>query len=710
MNGYVFLRQFLFITLGVICFSGFHKHIPSLQSEIRNNSPLNSAPILSATGNQIYCPGTAMKIVTDMTITDPDDTGADAIYIQISSGYVNGQDVLTLTGNHPTIQSTWDASTGKLTLSGTSGQPSYVALVAAIKDVVFMNSSPNPTGSRTFSITVGEANYLPSNGHYYEFVPAIGITWTNAKNEAANRTYYGLQGYLATITAPDEAQLTGEQSAGAGWIGGSDEETEGTWRWMTGPEAGMIFWIGGVNGFSPNFANWNTGEPNNMNNEDYAHITAPGVGIPGSWNDLSNTGELSGDYQPKGYIVEYGGMPGDPVLQISTSTTITMPAITTINPAFRCGEGTVTLTANASAGIIKWYASATGGTPLATGDSFTTPFLTQTTTFYIDAFEEDCTTGTRTAITATINQIPILTAMQPNHVCGESSTVLNASTTAGIINWHAAASGGNSLGSGPNFTTPVITQDTTFYVEANNNGCTSGDRIPVLVQFFDVPDAEDETVTLCEGSVITLNAGVTNATYLWSTGEVTQSIQVNDNASYFVEITSLAPGNCSVIKNFNIIQFDVPVIEEVVVNNNIIEIIISGNGQFEFSIDGFIYQDSNVFSVDEGGVYIAYVREKNFNCGFSTNTSFVVIIVPQFFSPNSDGFNDLFEVKGMERFPSSSLVIFDRYGKLIRQLTPNQPTWDGTFKGRNLPADDYWYVLKIEDDSPEQKGHFSLVR
>ena len=152
----------------------------------------NVAPILQATGNQIYCPQTSLPIVTNMSITDPDDIGIAAMYIQISSGYVFGQDLLTLTGIHPTITSSWNATEVKLTLSGISGDPTYLQFKAAIESVVYTNSVVNPSGQRIFSITIGQANYLESTDHYYQFIPNTGISWTNAKSIAAAATYYGL--------------------------------------------------------------------------------------------------------------------------------------------------------------------------------------------------------------------------------------------------------------------------------------------------------------------------------------------------------------------------------------------------------------------------------------------------------------------------------------------------------------------------------------
>ena len=681
------------------------KHQP--RYKVEHFEPLNNvAPILTATGNQIYCPGTSMKIVTNMTIVDPDDTGIDAIYIQISSGYVNGQDVLTLAGNHPTIASSWNALTGKLTLTGVSGQPTYVNLVAAIKDVEYSNSAANPSGVRTFSITVGQANFLPSNEHYYQYFSNIGISWTNAKTAAEASVYYGLQGYLATITAIDEAQLVGEQAAGAGWIGGSDQQVEGVWRWMTGPESGTIFWNGGVSGSTPNFAFWNNGEPNNLGEEDYAHITAPGVGIPGSWNDLTNNGEAAGNYQPKGYIVEYGGMPGDPVLQISTSTTISIPSIIGTVSQNRCGNGTFTLTASATNGTPKWYASATGGTPLETGSSFTTPILSATTIYYVDAFEVGCTGGSRTAVIATINTIPTISFTPIPPICAGEVAILTATTATGVINWFANATGGSSLGSGNTFTTTPLNQNTTFYVETLNNGCTSG-RIAILVQVNEKPIVFDDEKILCENSFVTLNAGISNVTYLWSTGETTQSIIVTTPGSYTVTVSNAL--NCSSLKTIVVIQKNAPIIETILVSGTTATIILTNTGDFEYSIDGINFQNSPIFIVEEGGIYTAYAREKN-QCGNDDIETFIVLTIPSFFSPNNDGYNDFWFIKGMPFYPKAKVTIFDRYGKLLIQLNQLNTSWDGTLEGQKLPASDYWFVLTVPEINQEIKGHFSLIR
>ncbi|WP_127136516.1 PA14 domain-containing protein [Flagellimonas oceanensis] len=283
----------------------------------------NDPPSITATGDQVFCPGDTISVVEDVEITDADSSTLDAVYIQVTSNYDVSGDVLSLTGTHSNITASWDTSEGRLLLEG----PATLAeFEAAISDVVFQTTATvNAGDTRTFSIVMNEANYLESTGHYYEYVPSLGITWTAARDAAALRTFYGLQGYLATISIQDESDLLGSQAPGAGWIGASDAATEGDWYWVTGPEAGTLFWRGNAGGTAFGYEFWNSGEPNQSGDEDYAHITAPGVGLSGSWNDLSNTGAASGDYQPKGYLVEYGGMPSDPPYpDLAATTTITV--------------------------------------------------------------------------------------------------------------------------------------------------------------------------------------------------------------------------------------------------------------------------------------------------------------------------------------------------------------------------------------------------
>ncbi|WP_026712397.1 Ig-like domain-containing protein [Flavobacterium daejeonense] len=693
------------------------------QSYSNNNTFLIDPPTtITAEGDAVYCPQSYVKIAQNVVIThDPSYTSTDAIYVQISSGYVNGQDLLELNNlfasTHPLITSYFNASEGKLKLfSPTGSLISYDDFVEAIEAVEFYNSSPSPSGTRSFSISIGIGNlsYLPRNGHYYEYVPALGIKWTEARDAAALRTYYGLQGYLATLTAKDEAQLAGAQAPGTGWIGGSDAETEGLWKWVTGPEAGTIFWRGKSNGTTTapfNFANWHApNEPNDSgNNEDYAHITSPAIGNPGTWNDLPLAGNpittANGNYYPRGYIVEYGGMPGDPVLQLSASTTITMTKITSTTPASRCQSGSLSLQATSLKGVVNWYDSPTAGTLLDTGNSFTTPILSSTTTYYAQA--ADCSSS-RVAVTATINDIPTLSVPKTTIPLCETGTVtLNAITDLGIVNWYDQPNGGSIIATGNQFNTPLIKQNTSYYAEANNNGCISTTREIINIIVHPLPVVNDEEVVLCQGSSSELDTGLSGMRYLWSTGENTQKITITTPGTYTVTVTN--ENNCSSTKTIIVTEHLLPEIDYIEVKEASVVIFPKQtHAYFEYAIDEGNFQTSNAFFDIPSGLHTAYIRDIT-ACG-QDSKEFIVLIPPKFFTPNNDSYNDRWEINGLIYYPKASVHIFDRYGKLISILHAQNLSWDGTYHQTMLPADDYWYVMKIDENSPEIRGHFSLKR
>lgn len=668
------------------------------------NAGTTLPPVLNAAGDQFYCPTNNINIVTAFSIThDPGETGIQAVYIQISSGYSSGFDILKLLNPalHPTVKESWDSASGKLTLSSPTGiDLLYSEIEAAVKDIVFSNSSVNAAGTRTFSITIGQANYLPSTQHYYLFVPSIGITWQNAKTAAEATTYYGLKGYLATILSADEAKLIGEQASGTGWIGGSDSETEGTWKWVTGPEAGTVM----------NYTFWNTGEPNQQGDEDYAHITQPGIGIRGSWNDLSNTGSLApGDaYQPKGFVVEYGGMPGELPLKIAASTKITIPEVNVLTPNAVCDSGSFTLTATSTPGTtISWYDVPIGGAPLATGTSFTTPTLNTTTVYYGDPGCE----SKRKPVTATVNITPNNPVPVEPTVsrCGEGSVTLQADSNIGIINWYSASTGGTSLHIGNSFSTPIITTNTTYYAEASNNSCVNSNRTPVDIVIYAPPLVTDETVVLCQSEKIVLDAGISGMSYLWSNNATTQTTEVEAGGIYTVEVTSPAPESCTSKKTIIVNEHTFPEIKSITVNGTKVVINMSKEEEyFEYSVDGLNFQNSNVFYDVPGGLQTAYIRDITGCSGTAQN--FVVLVFPAFFTPNNDNFNDDWIVTGIENYPQAKVTIFDRYGKLIVQLNSGKMSWDGTFEKLPLPASDYWYALEIDNTMPVFRGHFTLKR
>jgi gliding motility-associated-like protein len=209
-----------------------------------------------------------------------------------------------------------------------------------------------------------------------------------------------------------------------------------------------------------------------------------------------------------------------------------------------------------------------------------------------------------------------------------------------------------------------------------------------------------------------IKANNNSYSYLWSNGSTSQAITISQHGNYSVT-ASLDYGNkiCSTTENFTVELSNAATITNIETQDwtdteNIIIVNTSGLGNYEFSIDGINYQDSNIFSGLNSGEYTVYVRDKN-GCGISEDEIFL-LMYPKFFTPNGDGYNDTWAIKFSHIEPNSKVDIFDRYGKLLKKLN-NTNSWDGKYNGNELPSTDYWFVITIENGK-EYKGHFSLKR
>lgn len=135
---------------------------------------------------------------------------------------------------------------------------------------------------------------------------------------------------------------------------------------------------------------------------------------------------------------------------------------------------------------------------------------------------------------------------------------------------------------------------------------------------------------------------------------------------------------------------------------------------FEFRLDDLPFQEGNTFYQVTPGSHAVTVNDPN-GCGMVSETV-VVVGFPKFFTPNSDGSNDYWQIEGIELLNSPLIHIFDRYGKLLVELDQNSRGWDGLINGKPLPESDYWFRLTYNDangnltEAKFVNNHFSLKR
>ena len=193
------------------------------------------------------------------------------------------------------------------------------------------------------------------------------------------------------------------------------------------------------------------------------------------------------------YYVEFSSSsPACTAPRVAVKATIAPAATVTVTNGTLCSPGKVTLSASSTtSGTFRWYTASTGGTLLqttssATTSSYTTPYLSATTDYYVEFDQGTCVTSRTPVRAAIVNTSDI--AVTDATGCGSGTrTLLAASSLAGTFKWYTASSGGSAIstsGAGVNshsFTTPSISSTTTYYVElvTASPACTS-QRVAVV--------------------------------------------------------------------------------------------------------------------------------------------------------------------------------------------------------------------------------------
>jgi len=277
-----------------------------------------------------------------------------------------------------------------------------------------------------------------------------------------------------------------------------------------------------------------------------------------------------------------------------------------------------------------------------------------------------------------------------------------------------AEAGTNEITDITNYTNETAFDEVIWYkITDTDSGCTNTGSFNLKVH--PLPEINmDDTYLFCIGSSIQIDAPAGFASYEWSTGETTRDILVNTAGNYTLTVTD--DNGCTNSKIITVDASDVAVIDDIIIkdfnaDNNQITVLASGIGDYEYSIDGINYQDSNVFDHLYPGTYTVYISDKN-ACGV-VSQDVDLLGAPRFFTPNGDGFNDFWQIINITKKPASVIGIYDRYGKLLTTLTSDSKGWDGTLNGRQLPATDYWFVANVNEANGKVRkvtGHFALKR
>lgn len=358
-------------------------------------------------------------------------------------------------------------------------------------------------------------------------------------------------------------------------------------------------------------------------------------------------------------------------------------------------------------------------------------------TYTITANPALCRTASISNFTIVINPLPSISLSAPiPTLCLNSIINPIAFNIGGLANNASITSGNLPSGLIGNYNNGVFTISGTPTIDGIFNftittqgGCSpaafyNGTLVVNTLPIFTLPQdgflCLDDNGNPIGSFTLTTNLSAVAHTFSWSnnsgiiTGQTRNYYRATLPGIYSVVATNISSG-CSAIANATIGTHLSPGIVTANVSNYFSEnqtvtISVSPIGNYEYKLDFNPYQDNNVFTNLTMGIHEISVRDK-FLCGVKKVTV-QIVDYPTYFTPNGDTIHDTWNITELKNQPNSYIDIFDRYGKLIKQIKPSGPGWDGNYNGNPLPATDYWFTVYYTEQNTnlQLSSHFSLVR
>jgi len=385
----------------------------------------------------------------------------------------------------------------------------------------------------------------------------------------------------------------------------------------------------------------------------------------------------------------------------------TDPLVTIIGDSAICNGETTVLTGNATAGILPYSYSWTGGGTNPTLSVSPTVNATYTLTITDSA---GCSGSDD--IQVTVTDYPIVFLGNDTVICAASSYLLDAGNPGFSYQWQDASSAQTYNASATGI----------YWVDVTNNNCTTRDSISVAFDTFPTVDLGPDQ-WICQGENVTLDATTTNATYNWSTSEATGQISVNSPGLYWVAVSKCYTTFYDSV-TLQLDTFDVALlsVDNPYCGSSDGSISVQPGGGFPVYTYAWPGQTDSAATLANipAGTYTVIVTDAE-GCTGSLTVDLACdvpdVIISQLVTPNADGRNDTWIIQNLVNFPNNTVVVFNRWGNEVYRSAPYQNDWDGksnsslSIGSDYLPSGTYFYVVDLDGDgSNVRTGYLEFYR